>query len=297
MLALGVVLLGAVTVCAALHIGLKIEQSQFIDQSNHRSLHQGAVARIGGLIFVPLLLLFSCWLYRALPLPPVLTQLAVAGSALWLLAVFDDAKDLSAGLRLFMQILVSLFAAWSFYALQPHWLWGLWFFYALACINFYNFMDGSDGIAAVQGIVGFAACGLFAWWLWPESHLHWLALLQVVVLVAFLTVNWQPAKMFMGDAGSTVLGFAAASWAALFYCQSPRWFYLAVVPFLPFWLDASITLLKRIWRGEKFWQPHRQHYYQRQILAGNSHAQIAIVYGVASALVSVLAAGLLAVFY
>lgn len=287
MLAVITILLAFFSACIVLQIGVHSDSSKFIDLPNHRSLHQQATARIGGLLFVPICLLFAGCLFHVLLWPALFIKLAAAVGALWLLAVIDDARGLSAGLRFLIQLQIAGFAAWSCYQVAPSWWWWLWFAYALVGINFYNFMDGSDGIAALQGITGFAACGLFAWYLWPELQLHWLALLLVAVLSAFLTVNWQPAKMFMGDAGSTVLGFLAVCWAGLFYLQSPNWFWLAVVPFLPFWLDAGMTLLKRMGRGERFWQAHREHYYQRQILSGLSHRLIALHYALASLLCSI----------
>jgi UDP-N-acetylmuramyl pentapeptide phosphotransferase/UDP-N-acetylglucosamine-1-phosphate transferase len=140
--------------------------------------------------------------------------------------------------------------------------------------NLYNFMDGADGLAGGMAVIGFTTYAAAA----ALSGETAFALTNAVVAAAagaFLLFNFPPARMFMGDAGSVPLGFLAAAfglsgWQAGIW----PWWFPAIV-FAPFVADASVTLVRRALRGEKVWQAHRSHYYQRQVLMGWSHRQLA----------------------
>ena len=135
-------------------------------------------------------------------------------------------------------------------------------------INLYNFMDGMDGFAGGMALIGFSALA------WLGRADIGFALLQLSIAAAsagFLLYNFPPAKIFLGDIGSTALGFLVAAnslWGSsvgLF----PLW--AALLIFSPFIVDASVTLSRRILRRERIWQAHRSHYYQRLVLCGWSH--------------------------
>src|SRR5205085_11238320 len=143
-------------------------------------------------------------------------------------------------------------------------------------INAFNFMDGIDGIAGSEAAAIGAGVALLA-----------LAHLDVVGLgtglfgaaaagasLGFLRWNWQPAKLFMGDVGSVPLGYLLG-WLLLTLAGAGYWAPALIVP-LYFLVDASWTLLRRLARGEKIWQPHRQHFYQRAVQAGRSHAAVVL---------------------
>ncbi|MDH5668420.1 MAG: hypothetical protein OEY86_10445, partial [Nitrospira sp.] len=108
-----------------------------------------------------------------------------------------------------------------------------------------------------------------------------LPLMLVTVSVAsaagaFLLFNTHPARIFLGDAGSTTLGFLAAG-LGLIGWQNGTWpLGVPLLIFSPFIVDASVTLTRRMVRGEKFWQAHRSHYYQRLALAGWGHRKTAL---------------------
>lgn len=139
----------------------------------------------------------------------------------------------------------------------------------VALINFYNFMDGSDGLVAS---VTALQLGFLAVWL-AQPHL-WLL---VAALLGFLCWNWSPAKIFMGDVGSTFLGAVVA----IALLQSPvslGQLLSALGILLPLVADAACTLIRRLLRRENIFQAHRQHLYQRLQQAGWSHAQVAIAY-------------------
>jgi UDP-N-acetylmuramyl pentapeptide phosphotransferase/UDP-N-acetylglucosamine-1-phosphate transferase len=144
-------------------------------------------------------------------------------------------------------------------------------------MNLYNFMDGSDGLAATMTVCGFSAYAI-------AFRMHgdpWVACAAVVAgAVAFLAVNRPAASLFMGDVGAVPLGFlaAAAGLAGIVRGAWPPWFPL--LAFLPFALDATATLARRVLRGERVAQAHRTHYYQRLLRMGFGHAGTLAVYAV-----------------
>jgi UDP-N-acetylmuramyl pentapeptide phosphotransferase/UDP-N-acetylglucosamine-1-phosphate transferase len=141
--------------------------------------------------------------------------------------------------------------------------------------NLYNFMDGADGLAGGMALIGFSTYAIAAWLAGDPAF----ALANVCVAagaVAFLLFNFPPARVFMGDAGSVPLGFLAGALGLQGWAQGlwPVWF--PAVVFAPFAADATVTLLRRAARGERIWQAHRTHYYQRVILLGWSHRRTAL---------------------
>jgi UDP-N-acetylmuramyl pentapeptide phosphotransferase/UDP-N-acetylglucosamine-1-phosphate transferase len=147
--------------------------------------------------------------------------------------------------------------------------------YIVWMINLYNFMDGSDGLAGGMTVFGFGAYALGAW-LAGDAMFAVVAASIAAAAAAFLAFNFHPAKVFMGDAGSIPLGFLAAAvgltgWHAGHW---PLWF--PVLVFSPFIIDASVTLARRLLRGEAIWRAHRTHYYQRLVQLGWGHRDTAL---------------------
>jgi UDP-N-acetylmuramyl pentapeptide phosphotransferase/UDP-N-acetylglucosamine-1-phosphate transferase len=142
-------------------------------------------------------------------------------------------------------------------------------------INLYNFMDGSDGLAGGMAMFGFGAYALGAS-LASDTVLTVVAASFAATAAAFLAFNFHPAKVFMGDAGSIPLGFLAAVLGLIGWHTGhwPLWF--PVLVFSPFAVDASITLARRLLRGEAFWRAHRSHYYQRMVQLGWGHRNTAL---------------------
>ncbi len=142
--------------------------------------------------------------------------------------------------------------------------------------NLYNFMDGADGLAGGMAAIGFGALALAAL-LGGAPELAAFCAAIAAVALAFLRFNFPPAQIFMGDTGSIPLGFLAAT-LGIFGMQQNLWPWpFPLLVFLPFIADASVTLFRRALRGEKIWQAHRSHYYQRVVLLGASHRQLALV--------------------
>lgn len=132
-------------------------------------------------------------------------------------------------------------------------------------INLYNFMDGMDGLAGGMAVFGFGGMALL---LPGHGWFSGFSALVTAVAGGFLVWNLPPARIFMGDLGSAVLGFLAA--AILMRAHQQGWvpIWIGLLMFSPFIFDASLTLIRRLLRGERIWEAHRSHHYQRLVLAG-----------------------------
>ena len=256
-----------------------------LDLPNPRSLHAAPVPRTGGLAVLLGILsagaatfLYTGSMTLGLSLGMILAALIlVAGVSL-----LDDVRGIGIITRLSSHLVAALLvvsaglyintltiASWSF---QPHTLFGiiLAILFILWFINLYNFMDGMDGLAAGMGVFGFGTFALLGALAGDPGFSQFNAAIAAACL-GFLLLNFPPARIFMGDVGAASLGFLAAVltlWANhrnIF----PLWVGVAV--FSPFIVDATWTLVRRIMRGRKPWEAHREHVYQRLILMGWSH--------------------------
>lgn len=253
-----------------------------LDIPNARSLHQRPVPRTGGLallagIALPLLV----WV--ALDgAPPVLGWIGAALVLVGAVSFLDDLGDLSPRLRLGAHLLAALILVLAGLRWEPIVLPGLvlmpgalpggvlTLLYLAWMINLYNFMDGMDGLAAGMALFGFAALAVLGW-MGDEPSFALVNACIAAASAGFLSGNLPPARIFLGDVGSSSLGLLAA--ACALWGQSlglfPLW--VALLAFSPFIVDATWTLLARLVRGERVWEAHRSHHYQRLVLAGWSH--------------------------
>ena len=240
-----------------------------MDVPNQRSLHSIAIPRVGGIAIV--IAAMSTW--AVLPGFPIVLMLLIAMLAV--ISYIDDKRGLSAGIRFACHIAAAIASALFFLgdhdALVATGL--------ILCIiwstNTFNFMDGSDGLAGGMALVGFTSYAL-AFNLAHAELFEATSLILAASSAAFLLFNFPPARIFMGDAGSISLGFLSAvlGIAGWELDAWPHWFPILV--FSPFLADATVTLLRRMLRGERFWEAHREHYYQRLIRMGWSHRRTAL---------------------
>lgn len=238
-----------------------------IDKPNQRSLHVRPTPRVGGVVLVPAFL--AVWVAASL----VEIQLVLLVTGLCVMSFFDD----RAGMRITLRFGSHLAAAilFVFFGLGISDL--IWCAIAILAIvwltNLYNFMDGSDGLAGGMALLGFSAYGWVAASI--DMELSFACWSVAAAAGGFLIFNFPPARVFMGDAGSIPLGFLVAAFGMLGWQRGiwPAWF--PVLIFSPFVVDASVTLLRRILRGERFWQAHHEHYYQRLIRMGWGHRRAA----------------------
>lgn len=260
---------------------------RLLDQPNERSLHATPTPRTGGLaICVALLVgwMVSLWLPQTegLPVQILSGAIVVAG-----ISILDDRYGLSQWLRLLVQLGAALLLIRGGFIIQgeilPGWalasglgLTLLTVVMTLWLTNLYNFMDGMDGFAAGMAVIGFGTLALLGWG--QGDGLFTAASLTVCAVAAgFLWFNFPPARIFMGDSGSTTLGFLAAAFAVWGSRRGVAPVWLTLVVFSPFVVDATVTLLRRALRGEAVWRAHRSHYYQRLVQSGWSHRRTVLV--------------------
>jgi UDP-N-acetylmuramyl pentapeptide phosphotransferase/UDP-N-acetylglucosamine-1-phosphate transferase len=240
------------------------------DVPNERSLHTEPIPRVGGIAIMAGIL--SGWV---LQIREWSWWIALPMLALFALSMMDDMRGLTPKTRLighFVAAMVVVLGA------GVSWLWALpVLLFIVWMTNLYNFMDGSDGLAGGMALFGFTIYGVAGL---MSGHGEAFAMLSFSVGaagLAFLYYNFHPAKVFMGDAGSIPLGFLAAAFG-VYGWQNGFWaFWFPILVFSPFIVDATITLLQRLRRGEKLSEAHRSHYYQRLVQSGWGHRNTAIL--------------------
>ncbi len=254
------------------------------DTPNSRSSHATPVPRGGGLSIVILTLLSSVFFVVMLGAGGILWPLILITIVLATTGWWDDRRGLSAGIRITIYVITALYAIRAFggfasleiggahislggFAVPFTVMWIVWL------INLYNFMDGIDGIAATQSAV--AGCTLGIWFTIHQNYV--IALFCYVIMTAslgFLVWNWAPARIFMGDVGSVTLGGIFAVLALVGEKRHNIPLGACIILLGLFITDATVTLLNRVFRGERVWEAHRSHFYQRAVLGGLSHAQV-----------------------
>jgi UDP-N-acetylmuramyl pentapeptide phosphotransferase/UDP-N-acetylglucosamine-1-phosphate transferase len=267
-----------------------------LDIPNERSSHVIATPRIGGVALVTSVLVALA-----------LLQIAGAGishdagivltGALGIAAIglVDDVWTLSAIVRLVVQAtvaatVVALVGSLPFGLFPPD-SWGamvLSVFWIGLLTNAYNFMDGIDGIAGTQALVAGVGWTIVAF-LAGAHDVAALSLLLAAASSGFLLHNWQPAKVFMGDAGSGFFGFLFAALPLLAPKGRVSFLWCGALLMWPFVFDTGFTLVRRASRFENILSAHRSHLYQRLVLTGCSHRDVTLVYA-ALALLGVVSA-------
>ncbi|MGO9514256.1 MAG: MraY family glycosyltransferase [Steroidobacteraceae bacterium] len=259
-----------------------------LDVPNERSSHATPTPRGGGLAIV-VTLLAALWVLETTGLMPFRLSLAltVCGSAVALVGFADDKWQVSAATRLMVHFAAVSVFVWSRGRLPPiHFGFAVfdlgiggsvlgvlvlvWF------LNLYNFMDGIDGIASVEAITVALVAAIFLLAHGIDSPVTALMWITVAAVGGFLIWNWPPARIFMGDAGSGFLGFilGAAAWTTVAAGQLSIWFWLIL--WGTFFVDATVTLLRRWRRGESLAAAHRSHAYQRLSRRLGSHLKVTL---------------------
>jgi Fuc2NAc and GlcNAc transferase len=261
-------------------------RANVLDLPNERSSHAVATPRGGGVAMVIATFVGAGIFWGRGQIETwVLLGLCGPGAAIAILGLIDDVVHLQALPRLVVQAaacaagLLSLpdgaltgvssgnwpaLAAGAFFLLALIW-----------AVNLYNFMDGIDGLAAVEAVfVGSALLGLAS--LAGDHRAGLLAAAVAASGAGFLALNWPPARLFMGDSGSGFLGYALA-YSALAGLTSGVSIWAVVIVVGVFVTDATVTLLVRVVRGEKAYQAHRTHAYQHLASRWNSHRTVTIL--------------------
>ncbi len=263
------------------------KKKQIIDIPNSRSSHKAPTPRGGGLSFV-IVFLSALLIVKYFDITPVyyngLEFLSL--SIIALLGFYDDKKTLSPLLRLLVQIIaVSVFLvsmlplpslSTSIFVINSGILLNvLIVFYLIWLLNLYNFMDGINGIASLEAIsVCFGMCVVY--WLTDNLTLISKLLFLMLAVLGFLPWNFPKAKIFMGDAGSSFLGFILGIFSLQALVIDGQLFWCWIVLLGVFIVDASITLLRRLFNGEKIYLAHCSHAYQRAARKIGNHASVTL---------------------
>jgi len=273
------------------------------DLPNHRSSHVRPIPRIGGVVIVVATTLAA--VLAGIMFPAASTAIAAAllpGLAVAGVSLADDLRGVSIGLRFGVHAAAAAaVTAWlgplpavelgSFGSLELGRLaWPLTLLWIVGLTNAFNFMDGIDGIAGVTAVIAASALAV-AGLVCGAPAVAVVAAALAAAATGFLGSNWQPAAIFMGDVGSTFIGFLLA----VLPLAAGRPLAAALIAVVaaaawPFIFDTAFTLVRRLARRENVLEAHRTHLYQRLVAAGLSHATVASLYGGLS-----LAGGILAV--
>jgi len=250
-----------------------------LDRPNPRSSHRAPVPRGGGL--APVAVAIAAWAGALVWTPGAsLWPVLVGASLLACVSLLDDLRGLSPLVRIVVHGLAVALGSLTFAAtggvfqgLVPPvfdlilagliWVWFL---------NLFNFMDGIDGIAGAEAACVGAGFALVVLGLGAELASAYHGLTLAAAAAGFLFWNWQPAKVFMGDVGSVPLGYLIG-WLLLWLASQGAWEQALVLP-LYFLADGTVTLARRLARGERVWRAHREHFYQRAVEGGRSHAGV-----------------------
>ncbi|MGK7346636.1 MAG: MraY family glycosyltransferase [Candidatus Nitrospinota bacterium M3_3B_026] len=258
-----------------------------VDTPNHRTSHAAPTPRGGGMSFVIVWLALCAAAWGAGYVTGDFAAAVLPGAILVAGAGFmDDHGGLSASVRLFIQLagaalLIYAIGGWPGLdagAFTLHWGAAGAVAAALAIVwsvNLFNFMDGIDSIASMEAISVLAPGGIMLI-LSGGAAEGALALLLAICVAGFLVLNLPPARIFMGDGGSYFLGFMIAAFAIIGEVKSGVPALLWATLYAAFWIDATLTLIRRLARKDAWSKPHRLHAYQRLHQSGLSHGKVTL---------------------
>jgi UDP-N-acetylmuramyl pentapeptide phosphotransferase/UDP-N-acetylglucosamine-1-phosphate transferase len=258
-----------------------LRRRDLLDLPNDRSSHTVPTPRGGGIAVIGAVLvawLIWCLTGRA---PPEVLGISLATGLLAIVSSTDDLRGLSPAARLAAQIAVVMIGLYLLPSAGNElrvWLGPTAYFAAIGLlwiwwVNVFNFMDGIDGLAGSEAAA--IGGGLVLFSAWGNGVDPAMALLAAAILggaLGFLGCNWSPARIFLGDVGSAPLGFLTGFLLLNLAARGP-WAVALILP-LYFLADATLTLLHRLWRGERIWEAHRQHFYQQAVRGGLKHAAV-----------------------
>ena len=246
---------------------------EIVDRPNERSSHRVATPRGGGIAVIGSVLLAWIALARTELVPSGVFGIVLGAVLLAAVSWLDDLRGLPPVVRLLAQaaaVLIGVFVLpgpqepLHIAAIGLVWIW--W-------INLFNFMDGIDGLAGSEaaaigaGLLLFASFGAGA-----DPALRTLAAALIGAAIGFLVWNWSPARIFLGDVGSVPLGYVLGF--LLLHLAARGYWRIALILPLYFLADATITLTRRLLRGERVWLAHREHLYQQAVRRGLGHAAV-----------------------
>lgn len=257
-----------------------------LDQPGQRRSHSMPTPRGGGVGIVIALLICVPGALLGLPMTApasawptsVVLAIAVALALVALTGWWDDHRPLPALPRFAVQLVAILLFSLSLLASGLSWWWlplllgaGAW------SINLHNFMDGIDGLLAQQAVFVGAGIALIAWST-AQLPLAVAAATLAAAAAGFGVYNKPPARIFMGDVGSGSIGLLIFVFSALLWRVDHALIWPALILSSAFLIDATLTLLVRVWRGRRWYNAHREHLYQWMVRRGRTHAGTDVAY-------------------
>ena len=258
-----------------------------MDTPSARRSHKAPTPRGGGIAFVivfsTLLPLFEYYLIGTFEKSAAILQIFLPIS---LISFWDDISHMNVVLRLIIHILCSLLAV--MWLIHPNTILhyeiplsldlAIGSFALLSFLNVYNFLDGIDGITMSESIHLSATILILS-----ALNYDIIPNVDIIIFIAtiifgwsigFVYYNWQPAKIFLGDVGSISLGFLIGICLLTIASASDKLFAACVIAALYYIADGGLTILIRLVKGERIWEPHLQHFFHKSVLKGYSHKRV-----------------------
>lgn len=272
---------------------------QILDKPNERSSHSMPIPLGGGLAIALLVLATGAWFANEVDWRRSLIYIVSASIIAWM-GWRDDVHKLPALFRLIVQTLIAVASIWGmgYFKVVAVPLFGelqlgvvgivITILWIVGLTNAYNFMDGIDGNAG--GVAFSAALG----WMWLAADtekwfVFWIALAIAASSLGFLGHNWTPARVFMGDVGSTFLGYTFAVLSLVSADPSGDALLIGTLLMWIVIMDSFMTFLGRLIKGENVFTGHRLHLFQRLVLGGYKHTTISLLYILLTSIAAVLA--------
>ncbi len=294
------------------------KKAGLVDVPNERKIHRGAISRLGGIaIWVSVMLTFLFLvLLSYYPNGVGLSGIIVGGSLMFLLGLIDDIFCLNAKFKLFIQIAIAtmvillgiridelyvpfvsnpvVLGFWS-YPISLLWIVGI--------SNATNFIDGVDGLAGSIVTIACIAIGIVSFVVTPPSPISALvAFILMGAMLAFLTFNYNPAKIFMGDSGALYAGFLLATLSikgVMNNAQSPVMYLPFIILAVPI-LDVAFSSIRRIMKGSSPFIADSEHIHHKLLHHGCSQDKVVLIlstFAFACAIISILIAGSFSKYY
>jgi len=254
-------------------------KKSLVAEVNERSSHTVPTPHGGGIAIAVTWFTGLSYLFYTNAIESSLYYALMAGAVLAVVSYLDDLYELSPKVRLITQSSVALGGIvalgglhsldFGLFSIENQLLTNIIAFIAIIWfINLYNFLDGIDGYAGSEALF-LAVAGFILF-----GGAHFLVLAAAVL--GFLVWNWHRAKIFMGDVGSTLLGYTVAVFTIYYANQEASNLWVWIILFGVFWFDATLTLIRRKRNGEQLSQAHKKHAYQRLNQSGWAHDKVVL---------------------
>ena len=255
-------------------------KNSLVAEITERSSHTVPTPHGGGIAIAITWFIGLSYLFFTNEIDTSLYYALMVGTIISIVSYFDDLFELSAKIRLITQTLVAVSGLYFlggfekfdllFFTIENQIITNIFAFFMIVWfINLYNFLDGIDGYAGSEALF----LGLTGYILFGGDHF----LVLITAVLGFLIWNWHKAKIFMGDVGSTLLGYNIAIFTIYYANQDAQNFWTWIILFSLFWFDATLTLFRRYKNKEKLSQAHKKHAYQRLNQSGWKHNKVVII--------------------